>query len=166
MNGRRLSIAAAVLGGVFLAASIAPALAQPPIEWVSGCLVQSIAPLRLSELAQAIARCEQVIGDAASSRDLRGQAFAQRGLLYAKRWSIVETEQDAVQGITDITEGLRLHNPEKAKKQHFLNIRGQLYLATGQRKKAADDFKAILAEAPDNETARAGLKKTGTPENY
>ena len=164
MNGRRLAVSAA-LWGLFLGISIAPALAQPA-ELIRGCLVESIAPLRLSELAQAISRCEQVIGDAASSRDLRGQALAQRGLLYAKRWSIVEVEQDALAGIADITEGLRLHNPDKAKKQHLINVRGQLYLATGQHKKAADDFKAVLAEAPDNEAARAGLRKTGTSENY
>jgi tetratricopeptide (TPR) repeat protein len=164
MNRRRLCVPAA-LWGLFLGISIAPALAQP-IELVRGCLVESIAPLRLSELAQAISSCEQVIGDAASSRDLRGQALGQRGLLYAKRWSIVETKHDALQGIADITEGLQLHNPARARKQHLLNIRGQLYLATGQHKKAADDFKAVLAEAPDNESARAGLRKTGTAENY
>src|SRR5476651_2313201 len=114
MNGRRLSVSSAALWGLLLATSIAPALAQPS-ELVRGCLVESIAPLRLSELAQAISRCEQVIGDAASSQDLRGQAFGQRGLLYAKRWSIVEVAQDALAGIADITEGLRLHNPEKAR---------------------------------------------------
>ena len=92
MNGRRLAVSAA-LWGLFLGIGIAPALAQPA-ELVRGCLVESIAPLRLSELAQAISRCEQVIGDAASSRDLRGQALGQRGLLYAKRWSIVEVEQE------------------------------------------------------------------------
>jgi tetratricopeptide (TPR) repeat protein len=164
MNGRRLCVPAA-LWGLLLGISIAPAFAQP-VELVRGCLVESIAPLRLSELAQAISRCEQVIGDAAASQDMRGQALAQRGLLYAKRWSIVETEQDALRGIADITEGIRLHNPEKAKKQHLMNVRGQLYLATGQHKKAADDFKAVLAEAPDNESARAGLRKTGASENY
>jgi len=163
MNGRQLCVPPAAV--LFLGISIAPALAQPT-ERVRGCLVESIAPLRLGELAQAISSCEQVIGDAASSRNLRGRALGQRGLLYAKRWSIVETEHDALQGIADITEGLRLHNPEKAKKQHFLNVRGQLYLATAQLKKAAGDFKAVLADAPDNESARAGLRKTGTAENY
>jgi tetratricopeptide (TPR) repeat protein len=164
MNGRQFAGPAA-LWGLFLGISIAPALAQP-IERVRACLVESIAPLRLSELAQAISSCEQVIGDAATPRDVRGQALAQRGLLYAKRWSIVETEPDALHGIADITEGLRLYSPDKDKKQHLLNVRGQLYLATGQHKKAADDFKAVLAEAPDNEAARAGLKKTGAAENY
>jgi tetratricopeptide (TPR) repeat protein len=165
MRGRQLRNYAAAIGALLAATGIAPAPAQP-VELVRGCLVESIAPLRLSELAQAITRCEQVIGDAATPREVRGQALGQRGLLYAKRWSIVEAESDAVQGIADITEGLRAHNPEKARKQHLLNIRGQLYLATSQHKKAADDFKAVLAEAPDNESARAGLKKTGTAENY
>jgi tetratricopeptide (TPR) repeat protein len=165
MKGRQLHNRAAAIGALLAAIGTAPAFAQP-VELVRGCLVESIAPLRLSELAQAISRCEQVIGDAAASQDIRGQALAQRGLLYAKRWSIVETEQDALRGIADITEGIRLHNPEKAKKQHLMNVRGQLYLATGQHKKAADDFKAVLAEAPDNESARAGLRKAGTAENY
>ena len=164
MKGR-LFLVPAALWGVLLATNVTPAVAQP-VELVRGCLVESIAPLRLSELAQAISRCEQMIGDAATPREVRGQALGQRGLLYAKRWSIIETEQDALAGISDITEGLRLHNPEKARKQHLLNIRGQLYLATGQHKKAADDFKAVLAEAPDNESARNGLKKAGTADNY
>jgi len=164
MNGRRLCVPGAALCGL-LAVGTVSTLAQP-IELVRGCLVESIAPLRLSELAQAISSCEQVIGDKASSRDLRGQALGQRGLLYGKRWSIVETESDALHGIADITEGLRLHNPEKARKQHLLNVRGQLFLATGQHKKAADDFKAVLAEAPDDEAARAGLKKAGASESY
>jgi len=51
MNGRRLCVPAA-LWALFLGIGIAPALAQP-IERVRGCLVESIAPLRLSELAQA-----------------------------------------------------------------------------------------------------------------
>jgi hypothetical protein len=94
---------------------IAPALAQPA-ELVRGCLVESIAPLRLSEARRkAISRCEQVIGDAASSRDLRGQALGQRGLLYAKRWSIVEVEQDALAGIADITEGLVSTIPKRTR---------------------------------------------------
>ena len=104
MNGRRLRPCLPRCGAASRRIGIAPALAQP-VELVRGCLVESIAPLRLSELAQAISRCEQVIGDAATPREVRGQALGQRGLLYAKRWSIVETEQDALAGIADITEG-------------------------------------------------------------
>jgi hypothetical protein len=63
---------------------------------------------------------------------MRGRAFGQRGLLYAKRWSMLEEVSDARRGIADITEGLRLHSPGKERKHHLLNIRGQLYLATGQ----------------------------------
>ena len=165
MNGPHRPALATALLGLLLAGGIAPAAAQP-VQLVRGCLVETIAALRLSELAQAISQCDQVINDAATPRQVRGQTLGQRGLLYAKRWSIVETEPDALHGIADITEGLRLHTPDKARKQHLLNVRGQLYLATGQHKKAADDFKAVLAEAPDNESARAGLKKTGAAENY
>jgi hypothetical protein len=166
MNMRRFTIRVAVLlWGLPLAMNAAPALAQP-VQLVRGCLVETIAALRLRELAQTIALCDQIIDDAAAPRELRGQALGQRGLLHAKRWSIVETAQDANQGIADITEALRFHTPEKARKHHFLIIRGQLYLATAQLKRAADDFKTVLAEAPDNDAARAGLRKIGTLENY
>jgi hypothetical protein len=90
----------------------------------------------------------------------------QRGLLYAKRWSLMEAPSDAQRGIADITEGLRQHTPDKDRKHHLLNVRGQLYLATGQTRKAADDFKAVLAEAPNNDEARAGMKKVETLDNY
>jgi len=39
-------------------------------------------------------------------------------------------------------------------------------LATGQTRSAADDFKAVLAEAPNNDQARAGVKKIETLDNY
>ena len=128
--------------------------------------MEAVAVLRLSELAKVIASCGQIIDDAATPRETRGQALGQRGLLYAKRWSIVEALPDAQHGIADITEGLRQHSPAKDRKHHFLNIRGQLYLATGQTRRASDDFKTVLAEAPDNDQARAGLKKTETLDNY
>jgi len=79
------------------------------------------------------------------------------GLLYAKRWSIIEASPDGQRGIADITEGLRQHTPAKDRKHQLLNIRGQLYLATGQTRRASDDFKAVLAEAPDDDQAWAGL---------
>ncbi|MEA2909690.1 MAG: hypothetical protein QOJ15_1771 [Bradyrhizobium sp.] len=160
----RFAIRAAALYGAILTASAAPAAAQP-VELAS-CLVESVAVLRLSELAKIIASCAQIVDDAATPREMRGRALGQRGLLYAKRWSIIEALPDAQQGIADITEGLRQHNPAKDRKHHFLNIRGQLYLATGQAKRASDDFKAVLAEAPDDDQARAGLKKTETLDNY
>ena len=161
----RFVIRTAALCGAVLTASAAPAAAQP-VELVRGCLVESVAALRLSELAKVIASCAQIIDDAATPRDMRGQALGQRGLLYAKRWSIMEALPDAQRGIADITEGFRQHTPAKDRKHHLLNIRGQLYLATGQTKRASDDFKAVLAEAPDNDQARAGLRKTETLDNY
>ena len=161
----RFAIRAAALCGVILTASAVPAAAQP-VELVRGCLVESVAVLRLSELAKVIASCAQIIDDAATPRETRGQALGQRGLLYAKRWSMMEALPDAQRGIADITEGLRQHTPAQDRKRHLLNIRGQLYLATGQTRRASDDFKAVLAEAPDDDQARAGLKKAGTLDNY
>ncbi len=43
---------------------------------------------------------------------------------------------------------------------------GTALLGTGQTRSAADDFKAVLAEAPNNDQARAGLKKVETLDNY
>ena len=160
----RFAIRAAALCGAILTAGAAPAAAQP--VQLASCLVESVAVLRLSELAKVIASCGQIIDDAATPRETRGQALGQRGLLYAKRWSIVEALPDAQRGIADITEGLRQHAPAKDRRHHLMNIRGQLYLATGQTRSAADDFKAVLAEAPNNDQARAGLKKIDTLDNY
>jgi hypothetical protein len=160
----RFAIRAAAFCGAILTAGAAPAAAQP--VQLASCLVESVAVLRLSELAKVIASCGQIIDDAATPRETRGQALGQRGLLYAKRWSIVEALPDAQRGIADITEGLRQHTPGKDRRHHLLNIRGQLYLATGQTRSAADDFKAVLAEAPNNDQARAGVKKIETLDNY
>jgi hypothetical protein len=160
----RFAIRAAALCGAILAAGAAPAAAQP-VELAS-CLVESVAVLRLGELAKVIASCGQIIDDAATPRDMRGQALGQRGLLYAKRWSMMNALPDAQRGIADISEGLRQYTPTPDRKHHLLNIRGQLYLATGQTRRASDDFKAVLAEAPDDDQARAGLKKTEALESY
>ena len=84
----RFAIRAAALCGAILTAGAAPVAAQP--VQLASCLVESVAVLRLSELAKVIASCGQIIDDAATPRETRGQARGQRGLLYAKRWSIVE----------------------------------------------------------------------------
>ena len=160
----RFAIRAAAFCAAILTAGAAPAEAQP--VQLASCLVEAVAVLRLNELAKVIASCGQIIDDAATPRETRGQALGQRGLLYAKRWSMMEAAPDAQRGIADITEGLRLHTPAKDRTHHLLNIRGQLYLATGQTRRASEDFKAVLDEAPNNDQARAGLKKAETLDNY
>ena len=165
MTARRFALHAAIASGLLGAIGVQPASAQS-VQLVRDCLTETVAALRMSDLAKAIASCDEIANNTATSRDLRGQALGQRGLLYAKRWSLVEIPQDAQLGITDITDALQAHAFPKDRKQHLLTIRGQLYQATGQTRRAVDDFKAVLTEAPNNEAARAGLRKAGTPDSY
>ena len=90
---------------------------------INTCFEESIAALRLIQLEDGIARCDAVIEDKATPSDRRGQAYAQRGLMQARRWSIVSTTAFAVQGIADISEALRLHTPKIERKHQLLLIR-------------------------------------------
>ena len=148
---------------LLLAVTLPSAALGQQVRPINTCFEESLAAFRLSQLEQGIAHCDQVIEDKAVPSDRRGQAFAQRGLMYARRWSIVSTIAFAVQGIADITEGLRLHTPAVARKHQLLLIRAQLYVATGQTRRAADDFTAILNEDPTNADARNGLGRLGSP---
>ena len=87
------------------------------------------------------------------------QALAQRGLAHFRRWAVLEVAHDATRGIADITEGLRLHTPGKERKHQLLVVRAQLLGATGQLRRASDDYRLVLSEDPGNEAARAGLAK-------
>ena len=165
MTKCRLAILAAGVWALLPAIGVAPAFSQSA-QNVSACLTGSIAALRLIQIAQTISNCDQIIDDAAAPPELKGQARGQRGLLLARRWAIVEKSQDAFGAIDDITEGLRIHTPTPEKRQRFLLVRGQLYIATGQLRRAADDFKAVLAESPNDDAAKAGLRRAGTPNGY
>lgn len=149
-----------------IAARIAtwPAAAEQPLQRISTCFEESIAALRLSQLDQLIDHCDRVVGDAATKQETRGQALAQRGHAYFRRWAVLEAAPDATRGIADITESLRLHTPAKERKQQLLLIRAQLYAATGQLRRASDDYRLVLTEDPGNEAARGGLRKIGAPE--
>ena len=96
---------------------------------------------------------------------MRGQALAQRGHAHFRRWAILEASHDATRGIADITEGLRLHTPGKERKHQLLVIRAQLLGATGQLRRASDDYRLVLSEDPGNEAARMGLRRISTPES-
>ena len=139
-----------------------PALGQE-VRRINTCFEESLAALWLSQLEQGIAHCDQVIEDKATTSVQRGQAYAQRGLMQARRWSIVSTTAFAVQGIADISEALRLHTPPIERKHQLLLIRAQLYAATGQTRRASDDFTAILAEDPNDAAASNGLRRLGQP---
>jgi hypothetical protein len=139
-----------------------PALGQD-FRKINTCFEESIAALRLSQLEDGIARCDEMIEDKATPSDRRGQAYAQRGLMQAHRWSIVSTIAFAVQGIADITESLRLHTPPIERMHQLLLVRARLYVATGQTRRASDDFTAILAEDPNDAEASNGLRRLGQP---
>jgi hypothetical protein len=130
---------------------------------INTCFEETIAALRLSQLEDGIARCDAVIEDKATPSDRRGQAYAQRGLMQAHRWSIVSTTAFAVQGIADITESLRLHTPPIERKHQLLLVRARLYVATGQTRRASEDFTAILAEDPNDAEASKGIRRLGQP---
>jgi hypothetical protein len=131
---------------------------------VSSCFEPWTANLRLSQLDHGIELCSRIAEDRSAPAKTRGEALAQRGLLHARRWSIVELQTEALQGIADVTEGLRLHTPDNSRKHHLLVVRAQLYVATGQLRRAADDYRTVIAAEPDNEPAKAGLRRIGQPE--
>ena len=149
--------------GVILAVTVAlPSLGQETRR-INTCFVEWLAPLRLSQPEQGIAHCDQLIEDKATPSAQRGEAFAQRGLMYARRWSIVSTPALAVQGVADITETVRLHTPAIARKHELLIVRAQLYVAIGQTRRASEDFTAVLNEDAGNAEAQSGLRKLGSP---
>jgi hypothetical protein len=133
---------------------------------ISTCFEEGLAALRLNQLEDGIDHCHQVIEDKAAPLDRRGQAYAQRGLMQARRWAVLSTTAFAVQGIADITEALRLHTPTPTRKHHLLFVRARLYVAVGQTKRASDDLTAILKEDPRNADADDGLKRLGTPNGF
>jgi hypothetical protein len=148
---------------LLLAVAISPPVRAEQIRRIDTCFEESLAALRLSQLESGISHCDQVIEDKAAPSERRGQAFAQRGLMYARRWSIMSTPTFATQGAADITEALQLHTPGIERKHHLLLIRGQLYAATGQTRRASSDFSTILSEDPRNTAAQNGLKQLGSP---
>ena len=150
---------------VFLAIANAPAAFGQPLQRISTCFEETIAALRLNQIDQITELCDKIINDASARPELRGQALAQRGHAHFRRWAVLEASHDATRGIADITEGLRLHTPGKERKHQLLVIRAQLLSATGQLRRASDDYRLVLSEDPGNEAARMGLRRIGTPES-
>jgi hypothetical protein len=150
---------------LFLAmTAISSTVSGQELRKINTCFEESLAALRLSQLDQGIGHCDQVIEDKATPADRRGQAFAQRGLMHARRWTIVATPAVAVQGIADITEALGLHTPANGRRHQLLLVRAQLYVATGQTRRAAADYGAILKDDPNNTVAKSGRDRLGSME--
>jgi hypothetical protein len=148
---------------LLLAVTISQPAPGQEVRRINTCFEESLAALRLSQLERGIVLCDQLIEDKSTPSVQRGEAFAQRGLMHARRWSIVSTSADAVQGIADITEAFRLHNPPTARKHQLLIVRAQLNVAAGQTRRASEDFTAVLNEDSGNAAAQDGLKKLGSP---
>ena len=154
-----------VTWGLFLALGVSTTALGQPVLKITTCFEEAIAPLRLSQLEGGIDLCSKVIEATATSPDRRAEAFAQRGLMNARRWSILGNGPAfAVQGIADITESLQLRTPPAATRHQLLLVRGQLYAATGQLRRAAADYNAILADDPANSQAQQGLRRAGPQE--
>ena len=154
----------AVAWALLLAAGLTPALGQDESPKAIVCFETQTAALRLSQLDRAIALCTVIVDDQATAPRVRSEALSQRGLLHARRWVALEILPEAVQSIADITEGLRLHAPPNERRHQLLIIRAQLYMATGQTRRAYDDYQAVLSTEPGNALARAGLRRIGRPE--
>ncbi len=145
--------------------ALAPAALGQELRRINTCFEESVAALRLSQLEDGITQCDRVIEDKATLADRRGQAYAQRGLMYARRWSILSTPITlASQGIADITQALSLHTPPLERKHQLLFIRAQLYAATGQTRRSIGDYSAILNDDPSNTEARRARDRLGSPE--
>ena len=152
---------------VLVLASVLPALSQ--VVPIQTCFEESVVALRLNQLEQGIGHCDKLIDDQATPPTRRGEALAQRGLMRARIWTIVATPGPttlamATQSIADITESLRLHSPAVERRHVLLVIRAQLYVATGQTRRAAEDYAAILREDPNNPEARRGRDRLGPAE--
>ena len=66
--------------------------------------------------------------------------------------------------ITDITGGLQSHTPPIERWHQLLIVHAQLFIATGQLRRAAADYNAVLADDPNNSQALQGLRRTGPEE--
>ena len=151
--------------GVLLTIANVLAAFGQPFQRINTCFEEAIAALRLNQLEQLTELCDKIINDASARPEMRGQALAQRGLAHFRRWAVLEAPHDATRGIADITDGLRLHTPGKERKHQLLVVRAQLLGATGQLRRATDDYRLVLSEDPGNDAARLGLRKIGAPES-
>jgi tetratricopeptide (TPR) repeat protein len=161
---RVVAMLKAIWIAVLVLAGVLPALSQ--VVRIDTCFEQSIAALRLNQLEQGIAHCDKLIEDQATPPSRRGEALAQRGLMRAHIFTIVATPAPttlamATQSIADITESLRLHSPAVERRHVLLAIRAQLYIATGQTRRAAEDYAAILRDDPNNAAAKRGRDRLG-----
>jgi hypothetical protein len=155
----------ACAGAAVLAIGCSAAWSQVVVTRAEACLNARTAVMRLDAIAGTIESCTAVINDKSQPISVHADATAQRGILYARRWRLTDLAQDAHSGIADISEGLRFNLFKDDKKHQLLIWRGELFEATRQTAKAADDFRAVLRIAPLDEIARAALRRLDAPTN-
>lgn len=156
----RLAGASAALLVLSFAAS-----AQVPVTQPDACLKVRTAALRLDAIAATIEACTSVIADQSQSRRIHADAFAQRGILYARRWRLTDTSADAQLAIADISRALDFRLLGNGQIHQLLIWRGALHEATRQPALASDDYRAVLRIAPLDETARSALRRLDAPTN-
>lgn len=152
--------------GLLAAVMLSSPASGQQVRQINTCFEESVAALRSTQLEQGIAHCDKVIDDKNAAPELRARAYAQRGLMHARRWALIATPAFAFQALSDLTEGLRLPSLTTTRRHLLLVIRAQLYAATGQTRRALDDYAAVLDEDPNNIAARDGRKTLGPPEGF
>ena len=136
------------------------------VRRINTCFEQFLAPLALPQLEAGIGLCDQIINDKATPDQRRGEAFAQRGLMYARRWAILSITPLALQGISDLSEALRLHNPPMERRHQLLYFRATLFSGVGQMRRASADYATILVEDPTNTAARIAQERIGSQPDF
>ena len=152
------------LVGMLLLCSSA-AMGEISADKPGGCLQARTASLRLEVISEIILVCTALINDRSVHESVRAELFAQRGTLHARRWRLTDSSQDAGRGISDISEALSFNSLRQHRRQVLLTWRGEIFEAMGQKARAADDFRAVLAIAPTDGAARAALRRLDAPTN-
>ena len=112
----------ALNAGLILSIGLCSVAVAQPVQKISTCFEEYLAALVQSQLEDGIAHCDKVIDDKTTPPQRRGEALAQRGLMYARRWAVVAGPGFAIQGIRDITDSLVLHTPPVARRHQLLTI--------------------------------------------
>ena len=149
--------AALILGVGLLTAAAEQARDRP-----ERCLDLNAEVMRFSEINETIHACTAIITNESKIPRMRTDALAQRGLLYARRWTFTDDRRDAFRSISDLSDALGLADfASEGKRIILLMRRGQVYEVLGQRPQAADDFRAVLMISPRHEAAQSALKRLG-----
>ena len=157
-----IALTASLLAAMTLSS---PAFSEP-VRQINTCFEESVAALRSTQLEQGIAHCDKVIDELGY---IHGAARAGLCAAWIDVCAALGARLNAsvrVPGDRRYQRRLRLQAPAIARKHQLLLIRAQLYAATGQNRRALDDFTAVLDEDPNNIAAGDGRKMLGPVEGF